>query len=240
MGPTMRDRLYLHRLLLPMLAIVAAMAACDSPEEEGPDASCFYECGQEQICRDGVVTDIHTQYVPCEIANGECIVSDTYTCERGCRTDIPDIRHDPNEPIEHMCEEFRPKQVGEPCQTEEDCRPEVATVTEEGIVNVYLTCDTAAGACIAREAPVVPDWLAPCGLTPQGSPDFGYRFVETDACSGGVCIARENESCVEQGCSIYCASDGECPAGSYCESDAGVCYTGYPGHTDLDLTCEPG
>jgi hypothetical protein len=151
-----------------------------------------------------------------------------------------------------MCEEWRPKQVGDPCDVPTDCDPQVATVADDGTVtNVYLECDLETGACVARDPPVVEDYLAPCGVEPSfdGDRTGAYGFVRTDACSGGVCLIYETETCVTQGCTIRCDSDDDCPMGSVCwlyapdhtpegpGPDRSVCKPGRPGLIGVDLDC---
>jgi hypothetical protein len=248
-------RMHQERLCISILAllIVGAPGCGDERgEREPPDAGLpdsgsvdpggydpICECFGYHECRDGVVTTWVTTQVECDGWNGECPMGEGYQCERGCRADAEEVDYAALPP-EELCEENRPKQIGDACATEEDCRPEVAVVQDDfTVVNVYLTCDTAAGLCVAREAPVVADWMAQCGLLLDGEPGFAYGYVESDACSGGVCLFVERETCVSQGCTIRCVSDGECPMGSVCQSGWGVCKPGPQNGIGEDLTC-PG
>lgn len=208
----------------------------DDPDPD-PDY-CHYDCFGYHECRDGVVTTWDHTPVPCDYWEGECPHYESYECVEGCRIDTDQIA-DPWLDPAAMCEENRPKQVGDLCADESDCRPEVATWDQTGAVtNVYLTCDIAAGICVERPAPVVPDWLAACGHVADPFPDsFAYGYVETDACTGGVCLYLEREDCVAQGCSIRCESDGDCPMGAVCEPGWGVCKPGPPNLIGVSLAC---
>jgi hypothetical protein len=150
-----------------------------------------------------------------------------------------------------MCEEWRPKQVGDPCDDPTDCEPQVATVDDaDNVINVYLRCNIETNSCVAQDPPVVEDYLAQCGVeAPFGDAGgYEYGFVRTDACSSGVCLIVEWETCVAQGCTIRCNSDADCPMGSVCENfrdwtlggpGAGgdVCKPGPPGLVGVDLSC---
>lgn len=208
--------------------------------DAAPDADpyCHYDCFGYSACADGIVTTWEHEPVPCEYWEGECPHGVSYECERGCRTDVGELGpfDDPRE----LCEEHRPKRVGDPCVDESGCRPEVATWDAEGnVANVYLSCDVALGECVTRDPPVVPDWLAPCGLELDGQPGYAYGVAETELCGGGVCLYVERETCVAQGCTIECAGDGECPPGAVCEPDWGVCKPGPPNRIGVDLVCPP-
>ena len=226
----------------------------EAPEPYDPD--CHWDCFGHNECHDGVVTTWAHVPVPCEYYDGECPHEVSYTCERGCRTDTDTVYEpyylDPKE----MCEEGRPKHAGDPCAVAADCEPQVAEVDGQGhVTNVYLRCDEATGTCVAREPPVVEDWLAPCGIAaPLGSSEgYEYGFVTTDACSGGVCLINEEETCVRQGCTIRCDTDDDCPPGSTCQRDypdwteslgawttstwADVCKPGQPNNTSVGLSC---
>jgi hypothetical protein len=150
-----------------------------------------------------------------------------------------------------MCEEWRPKQVGDPCDDPTDCDPQVATVNDAGdVINVYLRCDLETGTCVARDPTVVEGYLAPCGIeAPFGEPPgFAYGFVLTDVCSTGVCLVIEDEMCVRQGCTVACDFDDDCPMGSVCEyfldwtgrrpaGGGNVCKPGPPRLDPDDLVC---
>ena len=212
----------------------------DDGEAESYDPNCHYDCFGFSECHDGIVTTWAHTPVPCAYWTGECPHYTGYTCERGCRIDVDHI-YDPWIDPREMCEEWRPKEVGDPCDDPTDCEPQVAAVDESGnVINVYLDCDLETGTCVARDPPIVEDYLAQCGIAaPFGDSDgWEYGFVRTDACSGGVCLICERETCVLQGCSIRCDSDDDCPMGSVCWTDA---YDWTPSGPGSDRTvCKPG
>jgi hypothetical protein len=229
-----------------VIAWLCALAACDGASsgddagvEPDGDPYCHWDCFGYQECHDGVVTSWEHTPVPCEYWEGECPHSTSTPCVEGCRIDTDRIDGAPDDPS-IMCEENRPKHVGDLCADDTDCRPEVATWDDQGnVTNVYLRCDVDAGMCVARDAPVVADWLATsCGIEPDAFPDsYAYGVREVDTCSGGVCLFYEREDCVAQGCTIRCEGDGECPVGAVC--DATVCKPGPPGSIGVDLSCPP-
>jgi hypothetical protein len=204
---------------------IDADAAIDARSDA--DEYCHYDCFGAQTCADGVVTSWAHTPVPCEKWDEECPHFESYVCERGCWTDMIETG-DPEVDPGALCEENRPKQVGDPCVDDSYCLPEVATVVDGTVVNVYLQCDLELGECVAREAPVVADWLSQCGLLSEDVGDWGV--VETEACASGLCLYIDGEACLRQGCTAACTGDGECPPGSVCE------HYGYSGPT----VCKPG
>lgn len=216
-----------------------ASASAADASDAAPDADpyCHYDCFGYHECSDGVVTSWDHTPVPCEYWEGECPHSVTYECERGCRTDVDSIG--PFEDPRDMCEEFRPKQAGDPCTEEAHCEPQVATIDyqTDTVVNVYLTCDLELGVCVERDPPVVEDYLAQCGLEPPiDGEGYSYGVMNVDTCSGGLCLYVEGDTCVRQGCTIACDSDDDCPMGSVCQSLA-YCKPGPPNMVGIDLTC---
>ncbi len=256
----------LHAPLTPLLLILIAAgvgACCSSnapPGSSVPDASdrtgdedsqyCHWDCFGYHECADGVVTTWDHTPVPCEYWTGMCPHYQSYVCERGCRIDA-NVLYEPFIQPREMCEEWRPKQLGDPCTQPSDCDPQVATIDSGGsVVNVYLQCDIALGECVARDPPVVADYLAQCGVTaPFGQPDaYEYGFVRTSVCAGGLCLILDDGACVMQGCTIACDSDDDCPMGSVCqlfEDWTGgiralrsmVCKPGRPNLVGVDLAC---
>jgi len=239
-----------HRIRIVAMVAMVAMA-CSLREDSGPgsppdggsdapsdaDPSCHWDCFGLHECHDGVVTTMRHGPVPCEHWQGVCPRRESFRCERGCRTDVTYLY--PGAEAREMCEEHRPKQVGDPCRDDSECRPEVATWDAQGnVTNVYLRCDVAAGTCVAREPPVVADWLAPCGLVPDDSPGFAYGVTASAACSGGLCAFLETETCVKQGCTIPCSTDGQCPVGAVCEEGT-YCKPGPPNLIGVGLSCPP-
>ena len=224
-----------------ILGALAMLAACDAPEigeeDDGPDDPyCHWDCFGFHECADGIVTSWEHTPVPCEYWEGECPHAVTYQCVEGCRIDTDRI-DDPSLVPAAMCEENRPKQIGDVCVDETDCRPEVATWNELGeVTNVYLRCDGDTGRCVAREPPVISDWLAQCGLVPDEYPEsYAYGVAEAALCDSGLCLFVERNDCVAQGCTIACTSDGECPPGAVCDWE--VCKPGPPNSIGIDISC---
>lgn len=216
----------------------SASAIADARPEPEQDDTCHVDCFGSVECHDGIVTAWANTPVPCDQWTGECPHHDSEPCERGCRVDTEAIYSSYEDPSV-MCEENRPKQVGDPCVDDSYCDPQVATWDEDGnIINVYLQCDTEAGVCIEREPTVIEDWLGSCGLKVDQVP-LGFSVVKADGCSGGLCIySRPTElDCLAQGCTAPCDSDDDCPLGATCGDYRGVCV---PGRTlDFDeIKCQ--
>jgi len=230
-------RAWVSRFGLVGLVLVVA---CDSAAEPGPSGSadaspdadlyCHYDCFGFHECENGVVTSWDHTPIPCDVWAGECPHYKSYFCERGCRMDVSSI--EPFEEPRAMCEENRPKQIGDSCAEPSQCDPQVATIEYvDGVpvvTNVYLECDLALGECVEREPPVVVDYLALCGLeAPLDGPGLSYGVRDSAICSGGLCIYVEQESCVRQGCTISCDSDDDCPMGFVCNGNS-YCKPGPP------------
>jgi hypothetical protein len=215
-------------------------SADQGPAEASPEADpyCHYDCFGWAECVNGLATRYMHTPVKCEHWTGKCPIAEVYPCERGCRIDMTQS-FEPAMSARQMCEEFRPKQVGDPCTDESYCEPQVATWDSEGkVTNTYLQCDIDAGTCIAKEPPQVADWLAECGLAGDGEPGFAFGVVVTDACSGGLCMFVESAACVLQGCTISCDSDDDCPPGAVCEAEVhSYCKPGPPNQMGVDLNC---
>lgn len=221
--------------LLLVTACRSEGAAADAGYE-AHDPNCHWDCFGYHTCKDGVVTSFIHAPVPCDRWTGNCPSLQSYTCERGCRTDVEslNILSEPRD----MCEEWRPKKAGDPCWEPAHCDPQVATDEPDGgIVNVYLRCDLDAGACVDRDPPSIADYLEPnCGMTPDTSPGDSYGSTAAPTCSAGACVflEREREHCVLQGCTAWCDSDDDCPPGSHC---CGVCQPASCGWIGVGLRC---
>lgn len=213
------------RLTCLVLSVLVLPGGCGSSNnnstsdagiDAAPDADpfCHYDCFGRAECTDGVVKNyLHTP-VPCDQWEGSCPLLEEYTCERGCRLE-GEVVNAADIVSADLCEENRAKQLGDPCEDESWCRPEVAVIdTATGsITTPYLTCDLQTNLCVERPAPVVEDWNAQCGLVPV---QISSGVTQTNACSGGACLFVDDGICVRQGCSALCESDGECPVDSYC------------------------
>ena len=117
-----------------------------------------------------------------------------------------------------------PKKAGDPCQTDDDCRPTEAQSSRTMVTNTYLACDTAAKACVATAGPTVADWMKPCSpdvvaqIAPAGSTRAFDRGAPDPGCAEGWCAAArvEGAACVANSCTRACTSDDQCPDGSTC------------------------
>ncbi len=198
------------------------------------DEGCHYDCFTELSCSDGVVYFIEGGPIPCDVEDPDalCQPDEVGTCERGCSTAEDQEYWDFNPYGEDedwwrvACEEGRPKEAGDPCESDEHCEPTPGeAVTEDGestFRNTYLTCDEDAGECVEGEAPVVPDFRSWCGLEGLDVPDDGARTTTRSApasgCELGWCIVvglgDSEEVC--QGCTSTCEVDSDCPQGARC------------------------
>ena len=220
--------------LLPLLTLAACGGASGAPPDGGEeeDPYCHWDCFGYTECQDGQVTEWANTPVPCAYWTGSCPISERYTCMRGCRSDIVDAFGAPYYRARDLCEENRPKQLGDGCSSEADCLPQVALPNDGGgVTNVYLTCAADAGVCAARPPPTPPaDWLGQCGYGGDTDPSsFAYGVLGTGNCSSGWCLFVERTGCVAQGCTMACDSDDDCPQDSVCwlgEGPGGVCKPG--------------
>jgi hypothetical protein len=231
------------------LLLIAMLAACNlelqDAETAGDDAEsgCHFDCFEAHECDDGGVTSWESGPIACSDWQGECPHGVSVQCERGCRIDLGSVDY-VAEP-QHLCEEHRPKRLGDVCAEEAHCHPQVAVWNPDGtITNVYLRCDLATGTCVEREPPVIPDFLVACAIEapiePLGTFTQGVRT--TDLCSGGVCLFYEDssESCVWQGCTATCDSDDDCPVGTFCGDFAYGGWVCQPAAFETSgITCQP-
>ncbi len=228
------------------LVIGIAMSACggtgaDGAGDVGIDAmpecveGCHWDCFGGSQCVDGVAWV--NAFAPRECCHysdpwpgpGPLCAAHGHACEGGVCS-APDPRYracvellgTPGEPCqgadcEHIllwCPEGMPKESGAPCTDDRDCRP-----AAQGIMR--LRCDVGGtNTCVEDVRPAAPDdYGAPCGL---GDADVPW-LVDGEAVvapSNGTCelcqVMRIGEGCLQQGCTIPCVYDEDCPAGSVC------------------------
>lgn len=211
----------------------------DAMVDAGTDADryCHYDCFGGASCEDGVVTVWFREPIPCAWWTGSCGFSSAHVCAEGCRADITWV--DDERLAESLCEEARPRTVGEPCEIDDDCRPTAP--------HTYLRCDMER--CVTAEPPVVDDWRAQCGLDLGAAPTRPVSYMSAPGCSGGVCLLAVDDSCedgVAQGCTIECEGHWGCPGGSVCHAvpsydsaspARSVCYPGSPDALPSGLMC---
>ena len=150
-----------------------------------------------------------TLFIPsCECGEPTEVIENAYECERGCRTDGAGTF---GGPAQFACEEWRNKNVGDPCGTRRDCLP-----TRFG---TYLACDSTTHECVETDPPIVPDYLTQCGVN-DSDVKFPYAqywgFVPSDTCDSSLCLVAAELGCIRQGCTIPCEFPQDCPAGSNC------------------------
>jgi hypothetical protein len=149
-------------------------------------------------------------YVACQPGRGSdvCIVA-TYTCPTGCRRDgVLDLYGAAWRELTLLCEDGRPRVVGDPCTTNEDCTPFER--------DARLACDADAGTCAAYSVPVPTGFEAPC-CPPAGLFDWpGNLIVDDPSCAGGVCLATYGPSGTAGACVVRCHDDWDCPDGHRC------------------------
>jgi hypothetical protein len=102
---------------------------------------CHYDCIASSTCKDGIVYERLLVSVPCDIYeheyDGQCPVR-TIKCEQGCRKDLTTTGDDD---AQMLCEENRPRTVGDRCDTRSDC----------GVGDAGLWCNFDAGTCQAND-----------------------------------------------------------------------------------------
>jgi hypothetical protein len=216
-------------LALLGLVLAACGGSSSLPGTDDPgdaDGGCIDECPGTYACMDGALYAYSADATRCS-----CVAHEFAGCARGCRSDgISRIHAGSSEGAAVLCEENRPKHVGDPCSAPDWCQPEVAVVDYDAhtLQNVYLQCDVAQQLCVARAAPVISDWMATCGLGDDAPVDIGA--FAAPGCSSGICYTHRHDGCLHQGCIAGCASDGECPEGTVCTQ--GSCLP--PPWIDLD------
>jgi hypothetical protein len=192
-----------------------------SPNEDEHDDDCHYDCFGEFECRDGQVYERFHAPIPCNHPDYDTLVAQCITgtlvgsCEQGCAT-VTNYRYDVfNDPWTIMCEEGRPRIVGDPCQTNADCTPSLQMViAPPDSTPRPLICNETTQRCVD---PDHTDYLNWCNLdaTPATSDDPTY--LAAPGCAAEHCLLKRafrDNHC--QGCTMPCESSEDCPAGSYC------------------------
>lgn len=179
------------------------------------------DCGGEAPACDTV------PYYHCSggvVFEGACNASEVTValCAKGCAAD--GAKAGVSSCPADLCRENSPKNEGDPCQTEDDCRPTEATTSNTMVTNVTLTCDGTRQACVATASPTVADWMKPCSQDViariAGEAETGGRagVTEDPGCAEGWCaFAATPNSCVTNACTRLCTGDQDCPSGSTCE-----------------------
>jgi hypothetical protein len=110
-----------------------------------------------------------------------------------------------------FCGENGARRAGDPCVTEEDCRPVAADDASR------LACEESAGTCAPAPRPEAPPELgASCGLVPTDLWVPGEGVTSTGACDTCHFQLDEGADCVRQACTVHCLYDEDCPSGFSC------------------------
>lgn len=193
--------------MIRYLGLLALLGTTGCLLQSECDASVSYACAA------GVVSLVSS----CE----ESTSTPVGTCAKGCG--IAQMYAGLDVCPADLCRENVPKKPGDPCQTDDDCRPTQADSSTTMVTNTHLACDTAAKACAAAAGPTVADWLKPCSAdvvaqtAPAGTRAFD-RGAPDPGCAEGWCAAArvEGAACVANSCTRACTSDDQCPAESTC------------------------
>lgn len=192
-------------------------------DEETSDPNCHYDCFAHYTCEDGEVYWQPGGPIPCDIGGeGSCTKGHKVgDCEEGCRIDANELPGNGPDGWPVMCEENRPRDVGEPCTSDDDCSPaeEYYDAAADEYVEKPLTCDTSAGECVDPNAPGYREF---CDTDPSDiedgrgylAPDGDVALPRCDANSFCAVEQDADESC--QICTMECNEDADCPSGSIC------------------------
>ncbi|MFU8804198.1 MAG: hypothetical protein ACNA8W_10345 [Bradymonadaceae bacterium] len=191
------------------------------PIDDWLEDSCHYDCFGSYRCSEGNVYETPHAPLPCSEATEENIrfCDEGWLageCEEGCVEDV-DYHYDVfSDPWTILCNEGRPRIVGDPCETDADCQPVERPVHFRGdVVERTLLCDENSSICID---PDDPDFMAPCDLGELPSPGEETDYaMSAPACASEHCAIRFITSeLICQGCAPPCEVDTDCPAGSRC------------------------
>ncbi|MGM0558674.1 MAG: hypothetical protein ACQEVA_19970, partial [Myxococcota bacterium] len=194
-------------------------------DQETSDPNCHYDCFAHYTCENGEVYWQSGGPIPCEVGGAElCTKGDKVgDCQEGCRIDEDELPSNGPDGWPIMCEENRPRGVGEPCSSDDDCSPaedHYDAATDE-YVEKQLTCDTTAGECVDPNAPGYRNF---CDAEPTEIEDgLGYLAPDGDVALPGCnatsyCAVEQNADKSCQICTIECNEDADCPSGSFCTS----------------------
>jgi len=200
-------------------------------EQEGCVPGCHWDCFGGIVCSSGKVYQLGYGPRPCCRSSDPwpgdgpiCSSIVLYECEGFCvytdeRLDLcmyvgnsfmpPRYFEFPSEFLKVFCEEGRPHAPGDSCENDDDCRP---AAHGEG----RLRCDSESGRCIVADPVLPPEGFGGnCGLSGD-DPSLRYAVVKF-APNCEICHVGNNlEICLEQGCTMNCAFDEDCPEGYVC------------------------
>jgi hypothetical protein len=188
--------------------------------EDEPDPNCHYDCPTKYSCEDGVVYQ-HPASIPCGRGGSEVCESaknPDYQCEEGCFFDQvswfdQQLRLEPKQ----LCNEHRPRVVGDACETDADCAPGETFTADGQEQSKELTCDPDASTCVDDAAPDYLDFCDSKVIVESGdgyiaAPQAGFPGCDDAA----YCVASARGDTVCQSCTFECTADADCPSGSEC------------------------
>jgi hypothetical protein len=149
----------------------------------GFQPGCHIDCFGGSYCSNGAVVRVFGVAVEC--GSGGCPARGPfYTCRVGCTTrSMPENPSCPNA----LCTENAPKLVGDPCATDDDCRPTVARLVGGVMRNLYLACDRSTGTCVARAEPSCAERCRSDDECPDGATCVGASCDPFGATRPGTC-----------------------------------------------------
>lgn len=213
-----------------------------------PDAACLRHTACELYtplsCSAGEVSAIVDPCMEC----GPSFWKPVHRCVRGCRIDYAEILAAAGDYVawsssEELCEETRPKEAGDACQSSADCRPSPVTYRDGGYVpQQYLLCHE--GACVSTSPPVINGWMTGWGCGEVIGAPAGIQVVPASGCGGGLCLlVEEVNGCRPQTCTARCTGDEDCPPESICgyfPNSVRACKPGYLPNDFSALRCARG
>lgn len=208
-------------------------AGADASSDRGvPDAidaqpfneiGCHTDCFGGRSCSMGMVRDMIPEAIPCS-ARKSCQFKLIYTCKQGCNP-YPQQISVYTDPAS-FCAEY-PKFPGDRCSSDADCQP-VSPPPGATTTDATLTCHLGLQACVSGAQPILPDYLASCGLAEDTFAASKWSssagFAAMGGCSAQTCLisfanpaaGSPNKPCLLQGCSAPCETGWNCPQGARC------------------------
>lgn len=176
-------------------------------------SSCHVDCWGGISCRNGIAYGSFAGAQPCS-SGTSCKSYPLYQCQKGCSKNVNRFvgSHNNNSPL--LCEEWREKSVGEPCQTHRECQPYHFYGNQPK--GTYLRCDIKTKKCV-EVTENTSDYMKECKEDVQrhaGTQITG--FIESNSCTHGYCIIEDTKNCVKNGCTMPCMKNEQCPNGSTC------------------------